>query len=356
MKTSRSVKKLTQGPSIHTYFDVIPESPNGKHITYFTFDGKPFNHGTVYIANRDGSNPVAVKNCPGNAHCGAHQGWLNNEQIYFSADGKIFLADLNGNITQEINGAIDTIDQKHRRGLIHSSGLRIYGGHPGKEACWRVDLDTGEMIELLNRETAKNLIKEEYDLSIVPDDALKFKHTKWAPDGKNWFVVFNNIKYWREHNDVPRIKVIIAADENGGNLRLIDSFNHHPNWLPDSSGIYAFAAEKTVMKWNADGSGKSSAATLSAEGHPCISPDNRLMSCDTHSGPVKDQTSILLYSLETGNEETLAEMEFPIVDWQVNHPPRRLCHPHPVWSHDGKRLYFNGIENNTPGLYVMEIT
>jgi hypothetical protein len=95
MKTSRPVVKLTAGPSIHTYFDVILESPDRRHITYFTIGGKPSDHGTVFIAERDGTEPGTVKSVPGSPHGGACRGWLDNGHIYFQQLER-YTADLEG--------------------------------------------------------------------------------------------------------------------------------------------------------------------------------------------------------------------------------------------------------------------
>ena len=355
MQSSRPVTRLSEQAAIHTYFDVVPESPDGTHVTYFAFDCKPLAHGTVMISERDGTNAVAVTACPGHPHTGAHQGWLDNEHINFSAEGQVHVAERSGAIVQQCSGAIDTLDQAQRRGLIHSGGLRKCGGQPEKEACWRVDLDSGEMVEVLDRETAAGVIADAFDLSQVPDESLTFKHTKWAPDGKSWFVVFNTLGYKKEHPETPHIKVIIAADEDGDDLRLIGSFGHHPNWLPDSSGIYAFAGRKTVVRWSARGGEPETLAELPCEGHPCVSPDGKRLACDGFGWPAEGQAGVVLRDLESGTTETLVEMDYPRVEWQTQHPPQQICHPHPVWSHDGRRLYLNAIEGELPAFYAMDL-
>lgn len=348
---------LTEPPSIHTYFDVIPESPDSKHITYFRFNGKLLDRGTVFIADRSGENPVKVMDCDGSPHCGAHQGWLDNEHIYFSAQGEINIAHLSGQIAHKCPGSVDTIDQKTKRGLTHSAGIVRCGGKTEKEACWRVDIESGKMVELLDRRKAIKIVSNSFDLKDVPVETLAFKHTKWAPDGEEWFVVFTTEHLCRNNPDIPRIKVIIAADKDGNDPRLIGSFGHHPNWLPDSSGIYAFdnSGKHRVAVWDSRGNGPRIKAELPCEGHPCISPDGRLLACDSHNWPSPERMAVVIQDLETRKTETVVEMNNPEVKWQKQHPPGRIGHPHPVWSHDGKRLYFNGIEDQMPALYAVNI-
>ena len=357
MNTYRPAKRISDQPGIHAYFDVIPESPDGEMVTWFAFDGKPLTAGKVMLAERDGSYPVEVKGCNGSAHVGARQGWLDEDHIYFSAAGCIYIADRKGKVVDKLAGAIDTIHQGSRRGLTHSACLRGSGGRsPEKKACYRIDIDTGELIELLDLDRAAALLAEHADLTGVPRETLAFKHTKWAPDGRQWIVVLTNEGYRRKvDSSVPRIKVILAADENGDDLRFIDSFGHHPNWMPDSSGIYAFAGPKTVFFWNERGGGKRSMAEPPCEGHPCVSPNLQWMSTDACGYPGKDKAAVVLCGIHSGAVEILAEMDYPVVQWQTGHPPGRVCHPHPVWSPDGGRLYFNAIEGRMPFLYSMAI-
>jgi hypothetical protein len=358
MNSTSTLLKISNKPAIHTYFDVVPESPDGEMITWFAFHGKPLTEGAVIVSDITGKNQVKVMDCIGNPHCGARQGWLDNEHIYFSAQGSVFVAHRNGSIVNKISGSIDTIHQGSRRGLSHSNCIRKYGGTPpDKEACYRIDIDTGEMKKILSFHEALALLKEHADLTGVPEESLSFKHTKWAPDGKQWFVVFNNVKSGRTIDNIPRVKVILAADENGDDLRYIDTFGHHPNWLPDSSGIYAFSEnrKKTIYSWDTKGGNKKVLAKFSCEGHPCVSPDERYITTDGHDYPENGKACVILKDLSIGHEELIAEMDSPAVTWQTDHPPRRVCHPHPAWSSDSTRLYFNMIENELPYLYSMKI-
>ncbi|MBD3244027.1 MAG: hypothetical protein GF331_25765 [Chitinivibrionales bacterium] len=358
MSTHVNIRQLTAEPAIHTYFDVVPESPDTTMVTWFAFEGKPLRRGRVMIAERDGGNAVAVMACDGNPHCGAHQGWLDNEHVFFSADGAVHVANRGGGIVQHCTGAVDTIHQATRRGLAHSNGIRAYGGSPSSEqACYRVDLGSGTMTELLDRATAFAFLADHVDLSGVPEESMNFQHTKWAPDGRQWFVVFAN-EIWRRRNpDTPRVKVILTADEHGGNLRFIDTFGHHPNWLPDGSGIYAFAhgGRNTVLRWDATGGSSTVLARLPCEGHPCVSPDGLRLVSDGIGWPCPDRCAVVLHEPHSGHTETIHEMDFPVAQWQTLHPPKRICHPHPVWSVDGRRIYFNGIVGDMPRLYVAEM-
>lgn len=350
---------ISNRPSVHTYFDVIPESPDGQRVTWFAFDGKPLVSGEVMITNRSNGEEVTIARCAGAPHCGASQGWLDAEHVYFSSNGEVNVADVNGTIVQRLPGSIDTINQPTRRGLTYSLHIRKAGGTPPKEGrCWRVDVDKGELVELLDVKRAHDFLSKHVDLTGLPPERMMFQHAKWAPDGRKWFVVFKTEGKKNEFPELPWVKVMLAADDNGDNLRLIGDFGHHPNWLPDSSGIYGFGSgkQRKLLRWDAEGGPPTVMATTSrGEGHPCVSPDGRWLAHDGISYENPDGTGVLLHDLSTGESEELFKTPMPRLEWQKQHPPARPCHCHPVWSPDGKRLYFNGVENELPKLFWMEL-
>lgn len=148
---------------------------------------------------------------------------------FFAADGRLYVADVRGRIVREFAGAIDTIHQESRRGLASSHSFTSLGATaPQAETCWRVDMDRGTMTEVLQFDAALALLRREMNLTGVPPETLSFKHTKWAPDGRDWFVVFTNEDRRNGHPEIPRIKVLLAARDDGSDLRLIGSFGHHP--------------------------------------------------------------------------------------------------------------------------------
>lgn len=356
MTAARTIRTIAD-LAIHTYFDVIPESPDGRHVTWFAFDGPPLHQGRVMIGDRDGGASVSVRHCDGSPHSGAHQGWLDNDHIFFSSGGRLFIADLRGRIVQEFAGAIDTVHQASRRGLFSTHNLRDGSAESSPpEACWSMDLDHGTLTELLNFSTAYALLREFQDLAGVAPETLTFKHTKWAPDGRDWFVVFTNESALRAHPGMPRVKVLVAARDDGRDARIVGSFGHHPNWMPDGTGIYAFAAgrENRLLCWPRAGGDPETLAVLPCEGHPCVHPDQKRIATDAVHWPRADRAAIVLQDLAPGANETLFEMPFPRVEWQTLHPPRCICHPHPVWSANGRRLYFNATEGETPRFCVMD--
>lgn len=344
---------ICSGPSIHTYFDVKPESPDGKHLCYFLFDGKPLDHGRVMITDLDGSNARTVIACPATPHGAAQQSWLDNEHIYFSANGCVYIADLNGKIINKIPGAIDTLHRGTRRGLACTKNFTSCGSDAvTEEACFRIDLDDGSMHQLLNRDQAWALLPAALQAGNLDYETLHFKHTKWSPDGTQWFVVFTNEGPARRKSSQTRIKSIIAVNDDGSHPRYISEFGHHPDWLPDASAIYAFEhGSNKLLQWDPKTARQSLLAEMPCAGHPSVHPQLQLISTDAHGS---GRTQVVVLNRQSGEHQCIYDGPYPEVDWQQQHPGRRVCHAHPVWSGDGKRLYVNEIVGDMPQLVVYD--
>lgn len=343
---------VAEAPSIHTYFDVVPESPDGNQIVYFRFDGKPLIHGTICIREREGNQVTEVMHCPGSAHGGAQQGWLDSGHIYFTADGQVQIASLAGEIVKRFPGAIDTISQRTRRGLAPSKNWRGENRPPKEKACFRIDIDDGSLHELLDVDRAWELCQGHVDLDQVDKSLMNFKHTKWSPDGRQWFVVFTNEEHRKNHPDQKRVKVLIAADDQGRDARFIGAFHHHPNWSPDGKMIYAFAGNHgEVHAWDPGGGDSRVLCRFPEEGHPSMHPQGSIMLTDAY---VDEEVLVYAFDFASKQVAEISRTPDPKFDWQTSHPPRQLCHAHPVWSHDGQRIYLNRVVDDFPQLGVME--
>ncbi|WP_309383628.1 hypothetical protein [Cerasicoccus frondis] len=344
---------VAAAPAIHTYFDVVPESPDGKRLVYFRFDGKPLTWGTVVIQERATGREVEVTHCPGIPHSGAKQGWLDNDHIYFSSDSQIYIATAEGQITQKFAGSINTFCPTTRRGLASSSNWHGAGRPPKECAIYRIDIEDESLHELLDRDQAWEVVAAQMDLTGVRRDLLHFKNSKWAPGGKRWFTVFTNEKDLPEHPDQPRVKVLIAADDQGGNVKLIGEFGHHPKWMPDGSAIYAFSGGNgAIAIWDADTGESRLLCRMPDEGHPSVHPDGKSILSD---GYENGEVAVYWQDLRTGETQELSRAPHPEVDWQKQHPPYQVCHAHPVWSHDGQRIYFNATVGEFPELRMIEV-
>lgn len=356
MKTQYRIQPVAPTPSIHTYFDVVPESPDGQHVVYFQFDGKPLTDGRVMVTSRKDGSVREIIHCAGIPHSGARQGWLDNNDIFFSSDSEIFIASAEGKIKQRFPGSINTFSSETRCGLAASINWRGEGKPPKEAAIYRIDIDNESKQELLDRDQAWDICAAKMDMTGVRRDLLFFKNSKWAPGGKSWFSVFTNEAHLTQHPDQPRVKVLIAADDQGNNARLIGEFGHHPKWSPDGSFIYAFGSGGgQICTWDAQTGERRELCRMPGEGHPSLHPTGRYMISDAYDDE-KCEVAIYCQDLQTGETEELYRGPHPRVDWQTQHPPNQICHAHPVWSHDGKRIYFNAVQGDMPELRVIDFS
>lgn len=353
MKPACRTETLAASPAIHTYFDVCPESPDGKRVVYFQFDGKPLTDGKVMVMSREDGSVNEIIHCAGIPHSGAKQGWLDNEDIYFSSDSEIFIASAAGEIKQRFPGSINTFCPETRRGLASSVNWRGEGKPPKEAAIYRIDIHDESMHELLDREQAIDLCAANMDMSGVNQDFLFFKNSKWAPGGKRWFSVFTNEKMLKENPDLIRVKVLIAADDQGNNARLIGEFGHHPKWSPDGSFVYAFGSGGgQICAWDGETGERRDFCRMPGEGHPSLDPSGRWMVSDSYDDENR-LVAIHCHDIQSGETVELYRGPHPHVDWQTQHPPNQICHAHPVWSSDGNRIYFNAVTDDMPELRVI---
>lgn len=352
MKQHLPFAAVAEAPSIHTYFDVVPESPDGKQIVYFRFDGVPLTQGTICIREREGGPVTEVLHCAGTAHGAAQQGWLDDRHIYFTANGEVQIASLSGEIVQRFPGAIDTIHQKTRRGLAPSKNWRGEARPPKEKACYRIDIDSASLCELMDVDRAWELCRGHLDLDRIDKSLMNFKHTKWAPDGRRWSVVFTNEENRKNHPGLEVVKVLLSADDRGENACFVSAFHHHPNWSPDARFLYAFAGEPgEVHAWDVECGKHRVLCTFPGEGHPCMHPHGIGMLTDSYE---QDEMVVYWTRFQSGEVIEIARSPDPKADWQTSHPQGQLCHVHPVWSHDGERIYVNRVVDGLPQLMVMD--
>jgi Tol biopolymer transport system component len=127
----------------------------------------------------------------------------------------------------------------------------------------------------------------------------------------------------------------------------------HPAWHPDSRRILNYAGGRITRTDPPTGTVQKNETLPPFPGsHPSLSPDGQLFVTDLQVKSLDGQTSlwaIAVGSLQTGTHQVLHRFE-------NNHGARswRPSHPHPVFSPDGQRIYFNISSGPWTRLYVAE--
>ncbi len=343
-------------PVLHSYYDVCPESPDGRRVlvTVFESDTVP-GPARVGLADRAGAlldligEPAEVI-----GHVGRFALWLDDRRIAYrhSADeaaGGWSIRDLATGAETEHPGALRQWHPGIRRGLVQTlgatpnphrlrQGLAVVGEHGETLA----EVSVADALSALPSGTPH-----------PPVDELNFMNLKWSPDGSRFFAVFTDELFHRMHRpESVKFKTIVSFDADARDARYLGSFTHHPTWSGDGASVLAMRARgetQDLIALPADGSLDARVVLPEVPGiHPSPTPDGRSLLVDV---PLRHQTAcaIARFDLATGHREDLACFDHP----RWNH--RNGHHPHPVLSPDGARLYFNAAPEGRCGCFAAEL-
>jgi Tol biopolymer transport system component len=352
----RPVAAGAQRHSIHTYFNVSPESPDGRWILFYTSTTPDGHHGEVRIRERaTGKEKVlASKIYTEDAHRAACQQWISNGRRV------VFHNEVNGE-WQVI--AVDVATGKQRilaRNHMLSWGrpegdiVPLYKPHwaPGDHPdLVFLNVETGELKTVL---TAK-ATRAAYGPQIAQrfgDKPISLFFPILSPDGKR--MVF---KLATATGNDPRSKTasdrecLIGYDLEKSRFLFFRAKWGHPAWHPDSRTLINVP---NVLEDSNTGASRPIPNMPKFPGsHPSISPDGRLFATDTTLeafGGKKEEWGVVVGDLEGQHYRILHRFNNSngAKSWRVSHP-------HPMFSPDDQRLYFNVSEGKWTELYVAEI-
>lgn len=345
-----------QRHSIHTYFNVSPESPDGRWILFYVSTTSDGHHGEIRIRERlTGRETVlADKIYTEDAHRAACQQWISNGRRV------VFHNEVNGE-WQVI--AVDVPSGKQQRILARNRMLSwgqtagdvvpLYKPHwnPGKNPDLELlNVATGELRTIV---TAKATLAA-YGPQIAQrfgDRPISLFFPILSPDSKR--VIF---KLATATGNDPRSKTasdrecLIGYDLEKSKFLFFRAKWGHPAWHPDSRMMINVP---NVLEDSDTGASHPIANLPKFPGsHPSISPDGRLFATDTmleSFGGKKGEWGVVVGDLKGERYRILHR-------FNNSHGAKswRVSHPHPILSPDGRRLYFNVSDGPWTELYVAE--
>lgn len=362
--------------TIHSYFNTCPESPDGRLVLFYASTAQDGHHGEVVIRDRrTGEEKVLATNLNAeDAHRAACQQWVSTgKRVVF-----------HGERDKEWFTACVDLDTMKERVLAR-----------GKLAGWGVP--TGDIVPLYSPHWNPGTDRDLDLLNVVTGEkhtavtvaALKQAYPDWfektfgeqkpsiffpvlSPDLKRVF-----FKMALATGDDPRSKSasarqgLICYSLAEKKFLYMNPKWGHPSWQPDSRHITemhytVFDSNDGRVTVNPGMPTKTARANASAEGkpapafplrdvsgdHPSVSPDGKLIVTDTimtsFDGPRNEWGIVLADAKGTG--------QIIIHKFDNSHGARswRVSHPHPIFSADGRRIYFNVSDGEFTRLHVAE--
>ena len=362
--------------TIHSYFNTCPESPDGKRVLFYSSTAKDGHRGEVVVRDRaTGVERVLATNINAeDAHRVACQQWVSGgKRVVFHGerDGEWFV------------GCVDLDTMKERvlaRGQLAGWGqpdadiVPLYSPHwkPGAHP----DLD------LINVASGEKTTP-------VTVDALKQAYPEWF--AKTFGEQKPSIFFPILSPDLKRVffKMALATGEDPRSTKAsarqglicyslaekkflyMNPKWGHPSWQPDSGHITemhytTYDSNDGSVKMNPGMPTKASRAKVPADGtaapvfpmrdvsgdHPSVSPDGKLVVTDTimtSFGGARNEWGVVL-------ADTKGTGQIVLHHFDNSHGAKswRVSHPHPVFSADGKRIYFNVSDGEFTRLHVAE--
>ena len=361
----RPVSTVPGRHTIHTYFNVSPETRDGRYVLYYTSVTPEGYTGEIRIQERaTGKETVLVRNltCE-DAHRVACQQWISN-------DRRVVFHDLrNGEVV------VATVDCKtlEQRVLAHgrmvswgqqdSDLVPIYGVHfqPGKYVDVELlNVSSGEIRTLVTarkvRETYPRQIDELYGSkpistpfgTLSPDkNFIFFKLStvddtyKPLPEGHlKWPHAYQSDREGLVCFDIERSKLLFFRKDWG-----------HPGWDPTSKII--LNAPNILIDGHTGKVTPIPNLPKFPGQHLSFSPDGKLFVTDTHLEPFggsKGEWGVAVCDAAGGNWAMIDRFrgDEGATTWRKNHP-------HPAFSPDGKRIYYNVNSGKYTRLFVAEV-
>lgn len=220
---------------------------------------------------------------------------------------------------------------------------------PDSTAIWKVNLETGEVTNLLKYTDFANFQPrpEMKEAGAVH----KVNHIMLSPNGKRFMVLY------RWFNGQRKYTRLITCNVDGTDMYVLsdDDMVSHCFWKNNSS-ILAFENKKKsgpgyyLMKdktqnyihcW----------PQFSNDGHPSYSPDGSLIVTDSYP----DRARVASINLMDGNERKRENTTIARVFAPFRYDNDTRCDLHPRWNHAGNKICFDSVFEGHRGLYIVEI-
>lgn len=341
--------------SIHTYYLASPESPDGRNVLYYTSATPEGHSGDIRMLERaTGRETILARNVTTeDAHRAACQQWV-------SGGRRVVFHDVRDGVW--VVACVDVATQAER---VLARGRQLAFGQPGGDLVpiygphWKPE--DHKDLELLNVATGDirtvvtaAAVKEKYHDLLARefgDREISIFFPVFSPDAKRvFFKLATPLGGDFRSKQASDRRMMVVYDLERSRLLLGRSRWGHPAWHPDSRHILETGHE--LVDTNDGATRRLPDLPKFPGSHPSVSPDGRLFVTDTtleRFGGTSKEWGVAVGSMEGGQYVIVHRF-----DDSRGAKSWRRTNPHPIFSADGRRLYFNVGEAARTRLHVAE--
>jgi hypothetical protein len=346
--------------SIHSYFNVSPESPDGSSVLYYSSGVANGEAGDIRIRDRKtGKVRVIASNITTeDAHRVACQQWISNGKRVVFHD---FRNDTTAVVCVDLETGKDKVlawDRLVWWGAPSGDIAPLYGKqwNPGKYPDLQfVNVKTGEITTIVKAEEVRTRYPEQIKKEFG-DKPISICFPAISPDGTRVFFklavaeIAPNGNFRSPSNSYR--ETIVCYHVKGKKFLFCGSRWGHPAWLADSRRIINVGP---VLTDSDNGVDTPIPGVPKFPGsHPSATPDQKLFITDvdlSKQEKIPGEWGVAVGNIEGGESVIIDRFDnsHGATTWRHNHP-------HPVASPDSRRIYFNVNAGPWTRLHVAEAT
>lgn len=341
--------------TIHSYFNTCPESPDGKWVLFFASTTPNAQRGDVCLRNRaTGEEQVLARDVDTeDAHRAACQQWVSGGRrvVYHGErDGHWFTAVVDLETGQERLLARDRLAgwSQPNADLVPLYGLHWNPGpHRGLELA---NVETGEIHTAITADALQHA-EPEFLARLFGDKPVSIFFPVLSPDLNRVFFKLATPAGGdaRSKQASTRLGLVSYSLHEQRFLR-VDNRWGHPAWHPDSRTIVE--AGRLLIDSKTGATQRIPDLPAFRGDHPSASPDGKLLVTDTtldRLGGTEKEWGVVVADIQGAEHVFLHRF-----DNSRGARSWRRSHPHPVFSADGRRIYFNVNSGPWTQLWVAE--
>lgn len=340
---------------IHSYFNASPESPDGKSVLYYTSTTREGEAGDLRIRDRSSGKETIIASdiTTEDAHRAACQQWVNGGKtvVYHDCRAGQWCV-----VAVEVSTLKQTVLARDRQlGFGSSQGpwVPVYGCHWNPGPHRDLELIHVESGEIRKPVTVEQVVQAHgaWVQKTFGTKEISIFFPVMSPDGEKVFFKLSRpgggTDFHSKKASFREGKVVYDL-ANEQFLRFIERWGH-PSWDPTSQSIFEYG--NYLLDVETGRTKRCSPSCIS--NHPSLAPDGRLFVTD---GDVSKRPfgqpgfwAIAVGSVTKDDFVVLTTFDNTqgATSWRHNHP-------HPAFSADGKRIYYNVNDGPWTRLFVAE--